>query len=396
MSPRSPGILFVSHGAERTGAPIGLLAFMGWLRENTDYRLGTLLCTPGPLADEFRAHGPVATLGATPLTLTRLGRRVGRLLPRSVREETGRIRRAFRGGAYDLIYSSTITNGRALSALASFGVPVVTHVHELAYWMWRTGEENLRRALAHTHAFIAASRAVQDHLVEQHAVPAEKITLVYEHIRALPPVPTPSEKAAARRSLGLPADALVIGGCGAEPWRKGRDLIPPLLAALRRQSGIGEAYFVWVGRRGTPEEEWTFRYDLRGAGVEAFFRASGEVSDPASIFAAFDVFALLSREDPYPLACLEVAATEVPVACFDGAGGMPEFVRDGCGTVARYLDVEQMAQGIAALAGDPARLGACGRRARAKVLAESTLDATAPRLCAVIESQLKAHRHLHG
>ncbi len=385
----APGILFVSHGADRTGAPIGLLAFMGWLRQNTDYRLGTLLCTPGPLADEFRAYGPVVTLGAGPLALTRLGRKVRRFLPRAVREETARTRRAFTGGRYDLIYSSTITNGRVLSVLASFGVPVVTHVHELAYWIWRTGEENIRRALAHTDAFIAVSQAVQTHLVQRHAVPAEKISLVYEHIRALPPVPTPAEKAQARRSLDIPRDAFVVGGCGAEPWRKGRDLIPQLLAALRRLAGIGEVYFVWVGRKGTAEEEWTFRHDLRGAGVERFFRASGEVSDPAPLFASFDVFALLSREDPYPLACLEVAATGVPVVCFDGAGGMPEFVRDGCGSVAPYLDVEQMARDIAALAGDPARRDACGRRARAKVAAENTLDATAPRLCAVVENQLR-------
>ena len=39
---------------------------------------------------------------------------------------------------------------------------------------------------------------------------------------------------------------------------------------------------------------------------------SGEVQNPFKIFPAIDVFALLSRDDPYPLACLEVAATETP------------------------------------------------------------------------------------
>ena len=384
--PAAPGILFVSHTAQRTGAPIGLLAFMEWLRRHTDYRLGTLLCAPGALADEFRALGPVATLDDRPPG------RVRRRLPRAFRGNEGAARRMIARGAYDLIYASTITNGRVLAALAPPGVPVVTHVHELAYWMWRTGEENIRLAVDRTDAFVAVSRAVRDHLVGQHAVAADKITLVYEHIRALPTLPAPDDRAAARRALGVPADAFVVGGCGAEVWRKGRDLIPQLLAALRRQSAGGEVYFLWVGRPGTAEEEWTLRYDLRQAGVEAFFRASGEVDDPFKLYPAMDVFALLSREDPYPLACLEVAALEVPVVCFDEAGGMPEFVRDGCGLVAPYLDVAAMAGHIARLAEEPEQRRAYGQRARAKVTAESTLDTTAPRLREVIERCLRRER----
>ena len=386
---RPPGILFVSHRAQRTGAPIGLLAFMGWLRQHTNYRIGTLLGAPGPLIDEFRALGPVLALGDGPFTRTRLRRRVGRFLPRAVREETGRMRRMFARGSYDLIYSNTITNGRELAALASFGVPVVTHVHELAYWFWRTGDGNVRRALDRTDAFIAVSRAVRDHLVQHHAIPADKVTLVYEHIRALPPLPAPEAKTTARRALGIPDGAFVVGGCGAELWRKGRDLVPQLLVALRQLAAeAGEVHFVWVGSLGTAEEEWTLRHDLRCAGVEALFHASGEVDDPFALFPALDVFALLSREDPYPLACLEVAALGVPVVCFDGAGGMPEFVRDGCGLAAPYLDVAAMARDIVHLAREPEHRHACGQRARAKVAAESTLEATAPQLCAVIEKCL--------
>jgi glycosyltransferase involved in cell wall biosynthesis len=378
-------ILFISHDSGRTGAPIGLLAFMRWLRANTDYEIGTLLRSPGPLEPAFRELGPTTTLGASFLSRSRLRRRLRGFLPRSLQEETGKIRSLFAAGNYDLIYSNTMTNGAALEALASSGVPVLTHVHELGFWISRAGPENLRRTLARTTRYVAVSQAVREYLVHQHRIPEEKIAVIYEHIRELPSVPSPAEKAAARKNLGIPAGAFVVGGCGAEHWRKGRDLIPQLLSALRRSRPQGEFHFVWVGRSGSAAEEYALQHDLRAAGVEGRFHSSGEVADPFQLYPAMDAFALLSREDPYPLACLEVAATEVPVVCFADAGGMPEFARDGCGLVSPYLDLEQMARDLIRLADDPELARDCGRRARAKVARENLLDTTAPQLKAVID-----------
>lgn len=261
--------------------------------------IGTLLRAPGLLEASFRELGPTATLGTSILARSRLGRRVRRLLPRCLREETRKIRKMFKAGSYDLIYSNTMTNGRALECLSSFEVPVITHVHELAYWMLRTGPENLRGVLAHTTAYVAAAEAVRENLIRNHGIPEEKIALVYEHIRGLPPVPTAQEKGSARAALGIPAGAFVVGGCGSEPWRKGRDLIPQLLLALRRRQPKQEFHFVWIGRPGGTEDEFTLRYDLRTAGLEAVFHASGEVANPFALFAAIDVFALLSRTTPF-------------------------------------------------------------------------------------------------
>ena len=385
MSRTSRGILFVSHDSGRTGAPIGLLAFMRWMRANTNYGIGTVLRVPGPLEASFRELGPTLTLNTSFLARSRLGRRIRQRLPGFFRDETDKIRRFFAAGAFDLIYSNTMTNGVALEALSSFGVPIVTHVHELEYWINRSGAEHLKRVLGHTTAYIAVAEAVRENLIYNHGVPDEKIAVIYEHIRELPPVPSPAEKAAARKNLGIPAGAFVVGGCGAEHWRKGRDLIPQLLSALRRLRPEGEFHFVWVGRSGSAAEEYALQHDLRAAGVESRFHSSGEVADPFQLYPAMDAFALLSREDPYPLACLEVAATEVPVVCFADAGGMPEFARDGCGLVSPYLDLEQMARDLIRLADDPELARDCGRRARAKVARENLLDTTAPQLKAVID-----------
>jgi glycosyltransferase involved in cell wall biosynthesis len=382
-------ILFICHDSSRTGAPIGLLAFMRWLKANTDYQLGSILKTSGPLEGAFRELGPALTLGNSFFNRSRLGRRIKSHLPRRFWDESKKIRQMFSQGSYDVIYSNTMTNGAVLESLAPSKVPVITHVHELQYWIAKSGKENLQSVLKYTSAYIAVANAVRENLVRNHGVPEEKVTVIYEHIRELPPVPTAAERQEARRKLGIPAEAFVVGGCGAEHWRKGRDLIPQLLAALRKVSPSRAFHFLWIGRPGNESEEYALRYDLEKIGLEANFHGSrGEVSDPFALYPAIDVFALLSRDDPYPLACLEVAATETPVVCFADAGGMPEFVCDGCGFVAPYLDVDAMAQDIVRLADNSSFQQTFGRQARQKVARESTLDRTAPQLVAAVKQVL--------
>ena len=47
-------ILFVSHNASKTGAPIVLLHFIKWLKNNKDYEITILLKSGGELLQDFR------------------------------------------------------------------------------------------------------------------------------------------------------------------------------------------------------------------------------------------------------------------------------------------------------------------------------------------------------
>lgn len=378
-------ILIITHDSGRTGAPIGLLAFARWLRQEQNCVLGIIIGNSGALEGEFRELGLSFFLSPRGFWAGRLGRRLRRFVPCAFWDPKTRLRSFVQTGNYDLIYSNTIMNGETLEALREEKLPVVTHVHELAYWIWRGGKNNFDLVKKNTDQFIAVSKAVRDNLVRNHAIPEDRITVVYEHIRELPTVPTDADRQAARAQLGIPKGALVVGGCGAEHWRKGRDLIPLLLLELRKAAPEQEWHFVWVGRPGTEEEEYQLHYDLESAGLAGSFHASGEVTDPFKLFPAFDVFALLSRDDPYPLACLEVAATEVPVVCFEGGGGIPEFSSAGCGRVAPYLNLESMARAIAEFGSDSRLRCETAARARCKVKNENLLEATAPQLLAVIE-----------
>ena len=50
-------ILFVSHDAGRTGAPLILLNFQRWLKEHTTVKFATIVRRSGPLEAEFARAG---------------------------------------------------------------------------------------------------------------------------------------------------------------------------------------------------------------------------------------------------------------------------------------------------------------------------------------------------
>ena len=125
----------------------------------------------------------------------------------------------------------------------------------------------------------------------------------------------------------------MIVGSGYETWRKGKDLFVQLASHVHQKLETDTVHFLWVGGRIDNEEYYEIAHDIKMAGLEHYVHFCGEVSNPLDYFAASDLFALVSREDPYPLVCLEAAILGKPILCFDNAGGMPEFVENDAGFV---------------------------------------------------------------
>ena len=159
----------------------------------------------------------------------------------------------------------------------------------------------------------------------------------------------------------MPDDAVLIVGGGTASWRKGTDLFIHLARAVCQRRS--RAYFAWIGGGST----WEFEHDVRVCGLAERIRFTGAVVKPADYLAAADIFVLTSREDPYPLVCLEAAALGKPIVCFEGAGGAPEFVEEDCGFVVPYLDIMEMADRVVSLLDSPDCRLTFGSTARSKV-----------------------------
>lgn len=384
----SQDILFVSHDAGRTGAPLVLLNFQRWLKKHTTVEFATILRRRGPLEADF------AALGETFLIETSRWERLIRDRIAKPLHWTGfgsnKRLAALRDRSHRLIYSNTVTNGDVLQILARPGVQVITHVHELNYWIEKSGSDNWNQVCRHTTKFVAASEAVSRNLQECHRISPDRMEVVHEFIPIdyKPQLSDLDQRAITRKQLGIPPDAFVVGGSGCETWRKGKDLFVQLATLLRRRRSSRSFWFVWVGSEGDEEERRQLKHDIEKAGIADSFCWTGEVGNPLDYFACFDAFALVSREDPFPLVCLEAALLEKPILCFSGAGGTPELVEEDSGFAVPYLDLNAMADKLLLLGQNEElrqQMGVCGA---AKVRQRFSLDVMAPRLHKLIDSLL--------
>ncbi len=389
-------VLFVSHDATLTGAPVLLLHLLRWLRTNTSIDFEVVLRRGGELSAEFAALAPVWQAEATPGRLARTTMRVARRLGLRTSPDDahiGRMVRQMSQRRFGAVYSNTFTNGAFVSRLGPLSCPVVTHVHELESNILRPGEENIRLVKAQTSHYIAGAEAVKSNLVVRHGIERDRIDVIHDFVatRALTAAQRAQARARTRLELGIPEGAWVVGAAGTANWAKSPDLFVQLAYAVHRRRPVRPVHFVWVGG-GNPEGQrlTELRLDAQTAGIGDIVHFPGTVPDATEYFCAFDVFALVSREDSYPLVCLENASLGTPILCFDRAGGAGEFVEDDCGFVVPYLEVEVMAERTLELLASDELRHSMGERAKAKVRERHEVSVAAPRVLEVIRRLLRA------
>lgn len=384
-------MLFLGHGADRTGPPVLLAHLRRWLADHDDLAFATVLTRGGPLLDDYRRWGDVRVLDArwsipriAQQGLARVGLGTAAAGLRRLRDRTH-----LRGWRpIPLVYLNTASPA-TLRVLAQ--VPptatVVAHVHELEVALRYQLDAAERALLLERPAvFFAASQAVADNLVERHGVDPGRIEVHHEFVEPVAPC-TGADRDAARRALGIDPAAFVVVGSGMTEWRKGPDLFVALAAELRAHTDRPVA-LVWVGGATAGPTWWPLDHEAHHRGVADAVRFVGAQDDPGAWFRVADAFALTSREDAFPLAALEAATAEVPLATFD-TGGMVELVAAAeAGAVVAYPDLGAMAGVLAGWADDEDERRRHAAALASHVRAHHLVDVAAPRLAARLHELL--------
>lgn len=361
-------VLFVTHSGDRVGPPMILLDLLRWLAANTDVRFEVLLWSTGALRADFEALAPVhdvddlrggrlvAWLGQVGGTLgARLAGWLGDVRLRWLLWRIPRLRTVVvvSVGPNDYLRHLRPRRPRVITMALELGLQLV-HL-----------DDNGGRLRHETDLFVAGVGAVRDALVELGVAP-ERIALAREFVNTAPPPPV---REIGRDELGMPDDAVVVGSAGVMEWRKAPELFVQVAHAAHALAPDLPLHFVWIGG---DDQGYAARLadEVERVGLSGRVHFPGRQSNPWDWFRLFDLFVLTSREDAFPLVCLENASVGNPVVCFD-TGGMPEFVgADECGAVVPFPDVEAMAQRVVELAvdcGERRRRGALGReRVRAR------------------------------
>ena len=367
-----------------------LLHLLRWLKENTDLPFDILLRKGGALEPEFAAIAPTVVLTREMSYGSGVVERLANITGfHTFAKDRARIRikKFYNKENVGLVYSNTATNGEALAWLHDLGAPVISHIHELEYWMRHQMDDvTLEQLFTNTDHYIAGAEAVKKNLVQNHGVDSEHIETIHEFI------PTAQHNNAVpnniqqkiREQLGIPNNVPIVGAAGTTDWRKGTDLFIQLARVTHKQAPELRAHFVWVGGEceGSAIDELT--HDLVNLDLQNIVHFVGAQTNYLEYLASFNVFSLTSREDCFPLVMLEAAMFKKPILCFDKGGGAVEFVEDDAGFVVPYLDIELMSERVVTILRDPDLQRTLGERAAEKVKCHD-VAIIAPRILQVIQ-----------
>lgn len=323
-------ILFISHDASMTGAPIFLLHLITWVKQNTDLSFRIILRNGGELVDNFFELGETYLLSSTDFN-------------EQIKE------------GITLVYSNTITNGKFVKEKGLDAFPVITHVHELNTVLELFVNDALEEIKRQTDFFIACSTPVKENLMTSYAVEAERIHLVYEAIPTQDLINKISrhKKEDLKKIIGINEDDFVVIAGGTATERKGVDLFLQVAADYKKNyySQI-KCKFIWVGKLPEDERKSWYEYDKKRLGIDDIVAFAGQQNNPELFLFISDIFCLTSREDPFPLIMLEASLLGKPVIGFEKSGGVAEFCEKGTGFTVPYLDSSEMSKKIFEILGD--------------------------------------------
>jgi glycosyltransferase involved in cell wall biosynthesis len=381
--------MVVGHEASRTGSVGQLLSVVEeWRR--ADRQLRVILRRGGPMTPRFAAVAPTTVLtpaGCSALRVPFDRARYGGIVDSAswlLRSATVR-----RGDRPVAMLLNTATHGDIIDRLPA--VPSLTWVHEQGRFLEQLVRPRaLRRLVGPNRQLVAVSNSVRDDLAAMLEIDPASVAVVH-------PAPAPSTSAvtrdAARKALllelGAPADAVVVGACGALSWEKSPASLIDLAEALAAGAGGRRIYFAWLGegRDPTTRSELTRNVVKRRLDNVTFL---GARSDPTPFFRALDVFVVVSVTDAFPIAALEAARESVPIVCLADTGGIKEFVGDDAGVVVSGHDPLAMVDAVRRLATDDAMRRRLGDVAATRIRQEYDARSVAERLWLALQTLAQA------
>jgi glycosyltransferase involved in cell wall biosynthesis len=272
-------------------------------------------------------------------------------------------------GRYDVLHFHLQASNWLMKPLAAVSGSAVriSHDHTSGDLKFRGVGSLLPDAFSHLFStrVIAVSDGVRDFLTRWEAVPSDAVVVIANGVDdgAFRPA-SPEEKISARRRLGLPAEAFVVGGMGRLAFEKNFSAVPEL---ARRQGG---AVFVVAG---SGPEEHMLKARAAEFGVADRVIFAGAVTDRSGFYHALDVFLLPSLHEGLPMALLEAMASGVPVLASRLGGIAAALVEDEEGLLAEAGAVGEFSEKLARLEKDAALRTRLAAAARAKAASYSAV-----------------------
>jgi len=323
----SKRILLVGHDAYKHGAQLLTLNIMRTLMQDFGLTPTLILLDGGPLVESYEQYGEVIILRDNALSVDEI---LDNLLPHLPARTA---------------ICNTVVTGEITSSLASRGFQIVSLIHELSQLITERRLESSAIAVAeHADTVIFASHFVKESFEKITGSLGTKAIVqpqgIYQRVTY-----EPSRRHELREMLNLPSESKVVLNMGYGDLRKGFDLYVGV--AKQVISANPDCHFVWLGNLHGDLQHW-LQIDLLSPPLAKNFHILPFDDDVNVYLNGADVYALTSREDPFPSVVLEALACGVPVIGFEGGGGYGEAIRREKinGVMVPMADVSGMAQAV--------------------------------------------------
>lgn len=360
FDPRKPTVVIVTFDLTRTGAPKVALEL---LKNYASTHNTVFFSLVG--GDRRREFAALADYCAFSLGI--------RGFPEQLQWQMNRICRFVRP---ELAIVNSIGSYEALAVFAKMGIPRIQLVHEIADIEGVLPFEAIARfadAIVFPADFVL-SRALR----WCPSLDAGKCAVVQQGVFEEADGPVGSTDGADSAGF-LPeswgSDSFVVLACGLVDFRKGVDLFLASAALVQDRDPAGRVKFLWMGHGYNPAStgfSGYLRHQIETTGLGDRVHFGGVVRDLRPVYRCAGMLFLSSRFDPLPLVAQQAMGHGLPVLCFEGAGGIPGFLRAdpvAAHGVVRYLDVAAAAERILAYANDEelrSRVGEAGKRVARK------------------------------
>jgi glycosyltransferase involved in cell wall biosynthesis len=342
-------ILFICHEGSRTGAPLLLLRMIKEVVKLGIFQVKIIVMSDGVLVDEMRQIADTYLLNypgrGSYSVKERVYLKMG--LTRLTREAKYNERISLLFANADIVFANTIISILAVERFNLSGKRLLFFLHELAFAVKAlVTDKQLEYIRRNADVVFVPAEFVRKFYIENLGFAPEKVKL----LKYIIPAAELSEKANTRGE-----EKFVVGCCGSLEARKGADIFLQIVYYIVHKRKLQNMHFVWVGAKKSSLEYLLFSEDVRKTNLQDYITVIPSIADPMSEVSRFDIFALTSREDPYPVAVLEAASVAVPTVYFKNAGGISEFLKGG-GIGVDYLNTAQMGDEIISLATDRVKL----------------------------------------
>lgn len=330
---RGKKILVVSHDAHPHGAQFLALGIVRSLKLDLRLEVEVVLLGKGRLTSDFAELAPVHDLSEFNLES----------------DEAYVLTESFvKRGFHHAIVNTTVSGG-VIPIFSKADIKCLSLVHELPGVIENFQLENQTKQVAmYARAVVFPAQVVADGFSQFASLDKDKQFIRPQGLYRRNKWRFQKELARSklRKQLGLNENTKIVLTVGYVDHRKGVDLfVECALNILAKRTDVD---FIWVGHWAKDMEQEVETWLLLSP-YKDHIHFVGYNPDTALFHAASDVYALTSREDPFPNVVLESFDAGVPVVAFTGTGGAARLVEQVGGIVAPSLNTAKLSDAICQL-----------------------------------------------